>query len=261
MNNKLNIINFESTNPDKIFITENGLSYISSKENNKQVNIVGEDSDYRPLRCSELYKKLELRDWNITGRRYISTATDEKDMLKIKIRESIDPIDSINCSESLSGFSASTTGISEEDKNIFNEKYKDILENMTSEVYIYNSSKNTVDLINNSVVVNVIGYDSDIYTNTLNLSGLLNSVAYPGISGKIDLTIQYCSKNNIVNYDTTFEAFKFDKGQAENNNFIKIINSEVTLEYTNRTIKVLPNSNGINECIIRNCTITYGNLN
>lgn len=267
MNKKLNIVtSANSGEKEKIFIVGNGahsnLTYLSSK--GEQIDITGEGSEFRPLRCSELFKKLSERDWNITCRKFISTAEGEDEMLKIKFgNTNSDPIAYINSSNSSSGYSASNpSGISEEEKELFRTEYKEILDGMAkNEIYIYNSSKNIIDFVNNSVIINAIKYDSDIYTNTLSLNELLNNSSYPGISGKVDVTIQYSKDNFIVNHDVTFEAFKFSDDKLTNNNFIEDINSEVIFEYTNNIIKVLPKSNDIDECIIRNCTITYGNLN
>lgn len=267
MSNKLSIITSNSNDKGNIFIIGDGvhsnLAYISEAGN--QIDITGEGSEFRPIRCSELLKKLSERDWNITCRKYISTSNGEGEVLKIKFSSSTNnPIAYIDSSDPLSGYLASNPeGISEEDKESFRNQYKEILDNMTkNEIYIYNSSRNVIDFIDNSIVINIIKYNSDIYTNTVSLDNILNHSAYPGLSGKVDVTIQYSRNDgNIVNYDTTFEAFKFNSSNLEKNNFVEDINSEVILEYTNNTIKVLPNSENINECIIRNCTITYGNLN
>ena len=238
-------------------------------EDNSQITVTN-DSRYRPLRISELKKLLESRDWNITERKYISNPDNTlNDILKLKIGVSSGPIDIINSttdtdsSGTVTGVAVSTRVVpSPQLKEQFINTYKNILGSMTgNEIYIYNSSRNIVDFINNSIVINAIKYDSDSYTNILNLDDLVNNSAHSGISSKVDLTIQYSKGSRIINHDTAFEAFRFgDDNEIESNNFIEDINSDVVLEYFNNIIRVIPSSDDVNECIIRNCTITYGNI-
>lgn len=269
MSKKLNIITAGTEEKNKLTIINNednyNLAYLTN--DNTQVNITNESSRYRPIRMSELKKLLESRDWNITERKYVNVSGD-KVYLKLKIGKSSGPVDIIDSTmdkqnDVVVGITVCNEGyLSSASKEQFNNEYKTELENMTgNEIYIYNSSRNVVDFINNSIVINAIKYDSDSYTNTLNLDDLINNSAHSGISSKVDLTIQYSKGSSIINHDTAFEAFRFgDDNNLESNNFVEDINSDVILEYINNTIKVMPNSDDVNECIIRNCTITYGNI-
>lgn len=270
MSKKLNIITAGTEEKNKLTIINNednyNLAYLT--DDNTQVNITNESSRYRPIRMSELKKLLESRDWNITERKYVRVS-DDNVYLKLKVGiSSSGPVDIIDSTldrqnDVVVGITVCNEGyLSSASKEQFNNEYKTELENMTgNEIYIYNSSRNVVDFINNSIVINAIKYDSDSYTNTLNLDDLINNSAHSGISSKVDLTIQYSKGSSIINHDTAFEAFRFgDDNNLESNNFVEDINSDVILEYINNTIKVMPNSDDVNECIIRNCTITYGNI-
>lgn len=271
MNKKLDIITSESSNLNTLTIVNNennsNLSY--NTEDRGQINITNEGNRFRPIRLSELEKKLEQRDWNITERKYVSI-TEGKDYLKVKVTSSSGAIDTINSTtDTIDGkvIGVSVSNPLELDdslKNQFNEdpNYKPILENMEgNEIYIYNSSRRVVDFINNSVIINAIKYNSDSYTSILSLDKLINNSAQPNISGKVDITIQYSKGNLIISHDTSFEAFKFnDNNEIEITEFIEEINSEVIMEYSGNTIRLIPVSNDVNECIIRNCIITYGNI-
>ena len=272
--NKLSIVTSSELMPEdqlnKIYLLGNdensNLAYNIKNSDGEiiPVTISLESSDFRPLRCSEVANKLEEREWNVTERIYISNPTDfDNSELKIKKNKPTEYIDLINSSDESLGITItnSSQDISEEKKTEFRDKYKQILDDMNkNEIYIYNSSRNTVDFIDNSVIFNAIEYDSDSYTNILSLNELVSNFVHPGVSCKVDLTIQYSKGENIINYDTTFEAFKYNDTTLDNSGFIEDINSEVILEYSNNVIKVMPKSRNINECIIRNCTLTYGNL-
>ena len=272
--NKLSIVTSSELMPEdqlnKIYLLGNdensNLAYNIKNSDGEiiPVTISLESSDFRPLRCSEVANKLEEREWNVTERIYISNPTDFDNSEKKKKKDKpTEYIDLINSSDESLGITItnSSQDISEEKKTEFRDKYKQILDDMNkNEVYIYNSSRNTVDFIDNSVIFNAIEYDSDSYTNILSLNELVSNFVHPGVSCKVDLTIQYSKGENIINYDTTFEAFKYNDTTLDNSGFIEDINSEVILEYSNNVIKVMPKSRNINECIIRNCTLTYGNL-
>lgn len=272
MNKKLNIItsnNTEDLNILSIINNEDKSSISYMTENNGQINITNEGSRFRPIRLSELKKKLEQRDWNITERKYISDVNSEKPILKVKLTPSTEAIDVIDSTNDVSGKYitgvpvSNPEGISDNLKEAFENdpNYKSILDSMIgNEIYIYNSSRNIIDFVNNSMIISAIKYNSDSYTNTLNLDKLINKSAISNLSGKVDLTVQYSKDDKIINHDITFEAFKFNNSGLENMDFIEEINSDVVVEYSNNTVRVIPISDNINECIIRNCTITYGNI-
>lgn len=154
---------------------------------------------------------------------------------------------------------------------LYKETFGDM--NATEEVYFYNSSKNTVDILTGAVTIDFITTNSDIYTDTLSLNDLVSYSSAPGVSGKVDLTVQYSKSGEIFSKDYTFLAFSYKtkkdrgaQGKAENKSelemedLVVLINSDIELEFVKGVIRVTPIIDGIDECIISNCTVTYGNL-
>ena len=61
--------------------------------------------------------------------------------------------------------------------------------------------------------------------------------------------------------ETTFSGFNLLNNEITNNTpYVENINSDVVIEYVGNIIRVVPTSLNVNECIISNCTITYGKL-
>lgn len=257
------------------------------------------DSPTRLSRISELDQRLKLRDWNITGRRYTSPLGNSwnSDDTKLYFTETGTSGKSNGISKSTSGVELVHPEATEENWKKLQEeidkitsfddsgRLKEIYDSMTNnEVYLYSTTKNTVDILNNSITIDVIPYNSDIYTSILDLSPLVTYQVAAGISTRIDLGIQY-SKNvaeevtdsesgvvTEINYveklyskETTFSGFKYtssDNGDIElvNNNYVESVGTDIVIEYVNNIIRVVPQSLDVDECIISNCTVTYGNI-
>lgn len=268
MNKKLNIIQPNTTDLDVISITKNE-DYLNLMYNTKsgQVNITeGNNNKFRPIHCSELEEKLKSRDWNITERKYVSRVsgdsfTDQDFIIRSKISSGSDVIDKINASLDITGFSVTDKPVDSEMIAEFKETYKDILNSMdASEIYLFNSSRSTYDLLTGSVVVDVIRYNSDTYTNMVNINDLANRTVHQSISCKVDLNVQYTKKFKVYNHSTSFEGFNYKSNNFSRSNFIEEIGSDVSIEYLEGIIRVVPVSDDILECIISSCTVTYGNL-
>lgn len=278
MKDKLSFVSSETENKTdgRLLITDNGelsgLAYITGGKIN---SITGEDSRFRPSLMSELSERLRKRDWNITERKYIfSEESDRNEELFLKISQTSEAVDYIDIKKDVSEsgtvlgvqVSYSSLSLPEDIVKTFEKEYSEILSNMDkNEIYLYNTSKNIVDILEGSVIIDVIQYNSDIYTGTVNLGQFIRKAAYPGISGKVDLGIQYSTKNgSIRNYSTTFEGFKYTKNgkgtELKLSNIIDEVEEDVVIEYIDGTIKVVPVSQDIYECIISNCTLTYGNI-
>lgn len=260
--NKLRIITNESPNiGGGLLVTDNKESPSISFANSEGtiINITGEDGTFRPIYSSELNNKLIKRDWNITERKYISS-----EKLRLKIQPSTGDIDIIMGS-TVGIDVCNLEGISEESIESFREEFESILSTMTkNEIYFYNSIKSVVDILNGTLVLSIIDYESDSYTNTVNLKPLINSYPYESVKGKVDLNIQYSKLGKIYNKEITFEAFRYEYGEngleVISNNIIEELEVDVVMEYYDNLIRVLPKSREVNECIISNCTITYGNI-
>lgn len=277
----------ESTDKDYYLIGNNGNVLFCN------------DSSLRLSRISELDKRLKLRDWNITGRRYTNPLgldwnTEEVNLYYV---ESGTSGKSNSISKETKGVKLVHPEASEENKKKLEKeieklssfddegKIKEIYDSMVnSEVYLYSVTKNTVDILNNSITIDVIPYNSDIYTNILDLGKLLSYLVAPGISIRIDIGIQY-SKNipeetidpesgvvtdityveKLYSKETTFTGFKYsssDNGTVTlvNNNYVENVGTDIVIEYIDNVIRVIPKSTDIDECIISNCTVTYGKL-
>lgn len=263
--------------------------------------LVCNDSNYRMSRISELNNKLKLRDWNVTNRRF---AFDNEDKSKGNLQICIDNYSKglgiINeIDKDTKSLVINKYELTEEEKRKFNN-YLEYLKNNkdenlkeiynlynsmnSNEIYLYSTSKNIVDILNNSITVEIIPYNSDIYTNTVDLTGLINYSISPGISTKIDLGIQY-SKNEtryeeiesskegaekkivvineekLYSKETTFAGPGYDQnGKLISKDYIEPIGNDVVIECINNIIRVVSKSTNIDECIISNCTITYGKL-
>lgn len=277
------------------------ISQVISQGNEKEYYLVGNnkalvcnDSNYRMARLSELSNKLKLRDWNVTNRRF---AFEDQSEGNLQI-----------CIDNYSSGSGIVNEINEDTKRIVIDKYElsdkeksefnnylEYLKNNkneylkeiynlyssmnSSEIYLYSTSKNIVDILNDSITIDIIPYNSDIYTNTVDLTSLINYSISPGVSTKIDLGIQY-SKNEtryeedpetkelvvineekLYSKETTFAGPSFNQsGELVLKDYIEQVNSDVMIECIDNIIRVVSKSTNIDECIISNCTVTYGKL-
>lgn len=277
------------------------ISQVISQGSEKEYYLVGNnkalvcnDSNYRMARLSELSNKLKLRDWNVTNRRF---AFEDQSEGNLQI-----------CIDNYSNGSGIVNEINEDTKRIVIDKYElsdkeksefnnylEYLKNNkneylkeiynlyssmnSSEIYLYSTSKNVVDILNDSITIDIIPYNSDIYTNTVDLTSLINYSISPGVSTKIDLGIQY-SKNEtryeedpetkelvvineekLYSKETTFAGPSFNQsGELVLKDYIEQVNSDVMIECIDNIIRVVSKSTNIDECIISNCTVTYGKL-
>lgn len=279
------------------------ISQVTGTDNDKEYYLTGNnkalvcnDSNYRVSRISELSNRLKLRDWNVTNRRF---SFDKGEDLPGKLQI---------CIEDYSNGPGVVNEINEETKSIVIDKYElteeeraefnnyleylknnnnkylkeiyNLYNNMnSSEIYLYSTSKNVVDILNNSITIDVIPYNSDIYTNTLNLVSLINYHISPKISAKIDLGIQYSksevryekgqgdklvaiTEEKLYSKETTFSANSSynQKGELISEDYIEEVGTDIIIEYIDNIIRVIPKSANIDECIISNCTVTYGKL-
>lgn len=254
------------------------------------------DSTIRLSRISELAKRLEWRDWNITGRRftypmgnswttgtlyYSEFGTDGNSNLVSTTNQGVKLIHPQSTEENRT---ALQDAISKLDNFDDNGKIKEIYDSMnSSEIYLYNVTKNTVDILNNSITIDVIPYNSDVYTNIIDLGRLTEYSTSHEISTRIDIGIQY-SKNvpeevlsdsgevirieyveKLYSKESTFSGFKYildndGKLKLVNNRYVENVGTDIVIEYINNVIRVIPKSTDVDECIISNCTITYGKL-
>lgn len=280
------------------------ISQVTGQEDEKEYYLTGNnralvcnDSNYRMTRISELSNKLKLRDWNVTNRRFVIPGEDGSEgNLRVCIDDYSKGSGIINeVDENTKSIEIDKYELTEKEKSQFNS-YLDYLKNNknnylkeiynlynsmnNNEIYLYSTSKNVVDILNNSITIDVIPFNSDIYTNTVDLTELMNYSVSPGVSTKIDLGIQYSKyetryvedpedkeklilvgNEKLYSKETTFSGPRYNKqGELISKDYIEEIGSDIVIECVNNIIRVVSKSTGIDECIISNCTITYGKL-
>lgn len=280
------------------------ISQVTGQEDEKEYYLTGNnralvcnDSNYRMTRISELSNKLKLRDWNVTNRRFVIPGEDGSEgNLRVCIDDYSKGSGIINeVDENTKSIEIDKYELTEKEKSQFNS-YLDYLKNNknnylkeiynlynsmnNNEIYLYSTSKNVVDILNNSITIDVIPFNSDIYTNTVDLTKLMNYSVSPGVSTKIDLGIQYSKyetryvedpedkeklilvgNEKLYSKETTFSGPRYNKqGELISKDYIEEIGSDIVIECVNNIIRVVSKSTDIDECIISNCTITYGKL-
>ena len=245
---------------------------------------LNQNDENKIIRCSELIQKLINSDWLIPKRLLIDDMKIKEgdfDVIKvIKKEESLSPLYTIrvpvlNVEDSNDYMYVTkpdnlTDSIFEEQwefifSDILNGEYiKKQVENMASneEIYLYNTSKKEFDLLeNDSNSINLIDFNSDIYTSSVDIKPIINGlVLSKNTSAKVDLSIQYSIDSDIYNFDTTFSGFFINNKVIKFNNSLQNVNDSVMIEITNGVIRLFPINESIKECIISNCVVTYGNL-
>lgn len=283
MNDKLRILSTDDTVLP--YISTNGIIFNSGEVSSDVVAVDNRDQPNRPIRESELYNKLVERNWNLPERLQINTVGGVTSLgFMVTATKNIDFIDE-NRDYIQTNFSGETVHYAPRDENflrdktysvisnsevnldytpnesdlsIFNNTYKNIIDMLNSEdnVYLFNISKYLVDILSDSVTFDVVSRNS--YTNTVSLENLYNYSSNPSVVAKVDISVRYSKNNEVYTHDLTFEAFK--KSNDSENNIIDSSNDDIILEYLGNVIRVIPGNNEVDECIISNCTVTYGNI-
>lgn len=255
------------------------LAYIDSK-NNVEIRVgIGKLNKDRSIYCSELLKKIKKSNWFLHKRLVIDGALDKFDIkllpdeskfpqpIYYMIDSGLKDLQQVNTSDDLDIFEFNNIWGS-----IFNKinpelatQWETQINNMleSNEIYLYNSSKGIINILESSKEVNLMENSSDIYTDTLDLRSIFfGETLNENIKNKVDLSIQYSilGDDKIYSTDVCFNGFSFKDSKLVSNDFIKKINEEVIIEYLNGIIRVIPNSDKVLECIINSCIVTYGNL-
>ena len=198
-----------------------------------------QETDNRPLLLSELIGRLKYRNWGYP-------------MMKIYENGTYYGCDSIEMDIDLS-----LPRIPKESRRfpITTSKINEIMqENITT---LYSSSKVIVDFLNESIAVDLL--ENDEYTNTINLVDVERRLGYSNISCKVDLTVRYTISGEVRCRDLTFKAFSIgEDGEIKRDDFISPLGDDIMVEYVDGVVRVIPSSHEVDECIIGNCVITYG---
>lgn len=273
MSNKL--IRFVGTesgdeNVNLLQVVNNGVD--SFLEQNQTLITERTSAIDRPLHCSELNKKMISRKWNKFDTKFINIESGE--WLYSRYYEVTNPAGEIDIIK--------YTGVDHPEKTIFCccdeilfplggettvpvngilELYKRLFGTMKEkEIPFYNVTGKVINILDGSVVVDLINYNSTIYTDTISLGDVLKYPIAPHESGRVDLSIQYSKSGNIYYSDKVFTAFSHNGDTIEVDNIVESVNDNVQLEYINGVIKVTPLISDVDECIISKCSLTYGKL-
>lgn len=267
--NKIKLVTSDVTNSEISIDSKNEFKLVYNDDKGDQIKLTIENSKNRPIRISELNNKLIEKDWNIFERRYIKFEKGEGLLMLKKTNNSSNYIEELNTEDNNLGLNlCNLDNISSETILEFESEYNDILnmKNTDNEIYLYSASNRVIDLLNNVISIDLISCDTDTYTDTIDLKNIIKSFPKSGLSMKIDLNILYSKNGKIYNYDTVINGIDYNINNKINTTFIENkpiienINSDIAIEYTNLIIKIIPISELITECIINNCTVTYGNF-
>lgn len=272
---KLRIVGTD--NSDSLHIVDDGAnSYIANGD--VMVTERTHASD-RPIHCSELKKVLKRRNWHKSDTKFIG----KDGKLYSRIYTTYGPSGNIDLIETdpkkynYSGyayqvsdyFSSLSDEVKKKTISDINQLYEKLFGAMKeTEISFYSVPGSVVNILDKSVVFDLIRYDSSEYTDTVSLGEVLKLPMAPVEYCRVDLGVQY-TKNGIdpKNGETTaevhcsetcFTAFSFENEKRVDHNIVGKFNDEVGYECLNGIIKVSPLTNNINECIISYCTITYG---
>jgi hypothetical protein len=245
---------------------------------------VGEGTDFRPIHCTELQEKLKEKGWLNEGFKiYYTNKTDSTQVQTTIIRTYRYklPSNSINYTVSenyidsnlpvinptpesknspdiiinRSEFEQISSGVT----NTFNEIFGD--QKGERELKINRSTKNQIDIVESSkTIIPIDSSSTSIYTSTLDLNDSIHHAILPGLSAKVDVTFMYSTNDFIGGGDVTFSAFKYNEEKELIKENIVFDKGKVIIEYINGIIRIFPVSNDVNECILSDVVITYGNL-
>lgn len=256
-------VNYETNKEDSY------ICYIDSAGNEVRKIKYSKNSIQKPVYKSELYQKLKQYRWLLNKNLYL----DNNEVVNVASTSyfPLEPVCSINRG-AIDGFPTiaqdNIKDLEDAWENLLSslpDFDKEILENMmkTNEVYLLNNSKGSIDFLETQNICSLISCESDLYTDTLDLKKLLNKKSIKNDTTlKVDLSIQY-SKKEIINdapiysFDITFSGIEV----LDNNILFKDFISEqndIRVEYLNGIIQLFPTSDNIIECIISNCSVTYG---
>ena len=222
--------------------------------------------------------KLARRSWNNLGIKYLDKNS--------CIREYLEPANISNSEIStgilnldINSMENSITKVGRPISNILidsdvefvNDEYDTEFGKMdgTNEIWLYRSTKDLTNLVTGCITKDLISYGSNIYTDTINLMDIVSHSSGPSVSSRVDITVQYTKRDRrasveisnpkIYTRDITFEGFDYTD-KLVITNFVEDIDMDVTVEYINGTVRVIPKTDNVIECIIRKCTVTYGNI-
>jgi hypothetical protein len=162
-----------------------------------------ENSSVRPLHCSELDKKLKLRNWHKFDTKFITASGELYTRMYSKIRPNsiIDVINTDPESEDIEKYSDYAFLSSDRnfndlvnsllDVNISEDEIETLYEKIfgamkEKEISFYSIQKEVIDILDGSVVFDLIKYGSAEYTDTVSLGEVLRLPHAPTEYGSFD---------------------------------------------------------------------------
>ena len=283
---KLSIIGTSpgTTKDSPIYVSNDFLAYL--KSDGSRVYITNESSNENPSGMYDLIYKLDLHHNLIDSRKLINEDTNVLSQIRfggILNHSGIDDdtfvrLSSMGSKNSYVYSSTYTSGTSggtfslcdtlmdSETMSTFNKEiYNNVIKMKESEdITIYNSSKMVINIIDESIAIDLV--DDDQYTNTISLDGIERKISKANLSGKIDLTVKYTKGGVIYGQDLTFSAFKYSNDvnspELTREDFVSSLGQtsdpDVMVEYIDGVIRSISESEDVDECIISNCVLTYG---
>ncbi len=241
-------------------------------------------SSDKPVKCTEVFSKLREKGWGKSSGRFLYEGNEESTLMYRTYSPMDlpnDEIDLIDTGYKVGGYISNDEETiadeirldesfrmnyeetyNKEEYNQLKEKILDIFGNdMTGdEIIFHNSSRASINILDNIFTFDLISPDTGIYTNTVDLSEIIKYSCSPDLSGKVDMTIQY-SKNNVVySKDIMFTAFRYDSSGILHYGAFREDLKDVVIYYDSGKIEVFPSNQEVDEYIIYNCTVEYGKL-
>lgn len=274
---KLSIIT-EDKSTNSLYISGDTLVNLTDPDDpNSRLNL-GDGVDFRPIHCSELRKKLQKTGWRVGGIKFYQEIKQGDDLLRefkyklelpdnylVSDRSTEDGLPVIN--PATENVSSPNMIISREDidqiKSGVNNIYESIFGEQRGEreLKILRSTKSRIDIVDEIITIPVIDSKrNSTYTNMIDLTSLLEHSPIPELQAKMDLTYLYSIKGVIYGGDETLTLFTTDSsGNVTNLNQI-IEKDNIVIEYINSILRILPKTDNVDEYIINDAIITYGNL-
>lgn len=212
-------------------------------------------SPFRPIYVSELVNKLNQRYWHAPIRR---TVRDDGSVLAMSSCNTISNSSGVlDMSDKGTVFRQESNFQSTPDFTQF-KNIVQIFNNMqeSNSVYLFSSSQYSVDILNNSMTLDLV--QPEQYTNMVNVSNILQKGGSSDIDIIIELSISYSISGKVYCKSVTFPLLLVEGSDNIENNFLN--SGKIHVEYIDGIIRVIPGDTSIDECIISNCLITYGNI-
>ena len=263
MNKNIRIV---GTDVSPLQIIDNGEnSYIVKNENDSSTIITETSSSpIRPIHCSELYKKIEERQWHKFDTKVIKNGR-----LFSRYYENSKPLDEIDTVNTMDDkMTADKYFQCSEEKGPFGKyENEDEIEALYSKLFggmkendisFYSLHEKVINIVDHNIPIDLIRMSSSEYTDTVSLGEILDFTLAPIETCKVDLVVAYSKDNNIYSRQISFNAFNYEGESVVVDNLVEKINNDVQVEYINGVIKVTPINTLVDECIINRCTLLYG---